>query len=105
MDHPQRLAHSGLALSQAALQEAWEEAGVKGATADTDPIGSYAYDKTMGSGLPMPVETLVYSVAVNGLENDFPEAGQRKRQWVTPQEAANMVDEPELKSILRVLPV
>jgi hypothetical protein len=53
----------------------------------------------------MPVETLVYSVAVNGLENDFPEAGQRKRQWVTPQEAANMVDEPELKSILRVLPV
>jgi hypothetical protein len=87
------------------LQEAWEEAGVKGATADTDPIGSYAYDKTMGSGLPMPVETLVYSVAVNGLENDFPEAGQRKRQWVTPQEAANMVDEPELKSILHVLPV
>ena len=86
-----------------AMQEAWEEAGVKDATADTDPIGSYAYNKTSGSGLPMPVETLVYSVDVTGLENDFPEAGQRKRQWVSPQEAANLVDEPELKSILRVL--
>ncbi|MCF2871063.1 NUDIX hydrolase [Octadecabacter sp. G9-8] len=94
----------GLASSQAALQEAWEEAGVKGATANSDPIGSYAYDKTMGSGLPMPVETLVYSVDVNGLENDFPEAGQRERRWVSPLEAANLVDEPELKSILRVLP-
>lgn len=94
----------GLASSQAALQEAWEEAGVKDATAGTDPIGSYAYDKTMGSGLPMPVETLVYPVAVTCLENDFPEAGQRQRRWVSPREAANLVDEPELKSILRVLP-
>jgi 8-oxo-dGTP pyrophosphatase MutT (NUDIX family) len=94
----------GLASSQAALQEAWEEAGVKDATAGSDPIGSYAYDKTMDSGLPMPVETLVYSVDVNGLESDFPEAGQRQRRWVSPLEAANLVDEPELKSILRVLP-
>ena len=90
----------GLASSQAALQEAWEEAGVKGATTKSDPIGSYGYDKTMGSGLPIPIETLVYSVSVNELENDFPEAGQRERRWVSPSEAANLVDEPELKSIL-----
>ncbi|MEN8839692.1 MAG: NUDIX hydrolase [Octadecabacter sp.] len=90
----------GLASSQTALQEAWEEAGVKGATAKSDPIGSYGYDKTMGSGLPIPIETLVYSVSVNELENDFPEAGQRERRWVSPSEAANLVDEPELKSIL-----
>ena len=90
----------GLASSQSALQEAWEEAGVKGATAKSDPIGTYGYDKTMGSGLPVPIETLVYSVSVNELENDFPEAGQRKRRWVSPSEAANLVDEPELKTIL-----
>jgi 8-oxo-dGTP pyrophosphatase MutT (NUDIX family) len=90
----------GLASSQAALQEAWEEAGVKDATAKSEPIGSYGYDKTMGSGLPVPIETLVYSVSVNELENDFPEAGQRKRRWVSPAEAASLVDEPELKSIL-----
>jgi 8-oxo-dGTP pyrophosphatase MutT (NUDIX family) len=93
----------GLACSQAALQEAWEEAGVKEATAKADPIGSYAYDKTMGSGLPVPVEALVYSVSVEGLEVEFPEAGQRELRWVTPTEAANLVDEPELKTILNVM--
>ncbi|MDE0968104.1 MAG: NUDIX hydrolase [Octadecabacter sp.] len=93
----------GLACSQAALQEAWEEAGVKDATAKDDPIGSYAYDKTMGSGLPVPVEALVYSVSVEGLEVVFPEAGQRELRWVTLTEAANLVDEPELKSILNVM--
>lgn len=93
----------GLASSQAALQEAWEEAGVKGAVAGSDPIGSYDYNKTTESGLPLPIETLVYPVAVNRLEADFPEVEQRKRQWVSPNEAANLVDEPELKSIIRVL--
>lgn len=93
----------GMASSQAALQEAWEEAGVKDATAKSDPIGRYAYNKTTGSGLPMPVEALVYAVNVNGLENDFPEAGQRERRWVSPREAAKLVDEPELQSILNIL--
>ena len=93
----------GLASSQAAMQEAWEEAGVKGDQVITDPIGRYGYDKTMDSGLPMPIETLVYPVEVDHLEADFPEAGQRERRWVTPSEAANLVDEPELKSIMRVL--
>ena len=91
----------GLASSQAALQEAWEEAGVKDATAASDPIGSYSYDKTLNSGLPLPVETLVYSVDVTDMASDFPEAGQRERRWVSPTEAANLVDEPQLKSILR----
>lgn len=90
----------GLASSQAALQEAWEEAGVKDATATSDPIGSYDYDKRMESGLPIPIETLVYSVSVSKLENDFPEVGQRELRWVSPSEAANLVDEPELKTIL-----
>lgn len=93
----------GLASPQAALQEAWEEAGVKEATSGADPIGTYGYDKITGSGLPLPVETLVYPVEVDALENDFPEAGQRERRWVSPTEAANLVDEPELKSILKVL--
>jgi hypothetical protein len=34
---------------------------------------------------------------------DFPEAHQRRRAWVSPREAANMVKEPGLQSILRGL--
>ena len=93
----------GLGSSQTALQEAWEEAGVQGTGASSDPIGSYASEKTLKRGLPLTVETLVYPVDVKDLASDFPEAGQRVRRWTTPSEAANLVDEPELKSILRIL--
>ncbi|WP_298262141.1 NUDIX hydrolase [uncultured Litoreibacter sp.] len=91
----------GLSSAQAAKQEAWEEAGVsKGALADT-AIGSYTYDKTLRGGLPVPVETHVYPLEVTNLKKDFPEAHQRKRKWVSTADAAGLVDESELKSILR----
>lgn len=93
----------GLASSEAALQEAWEEAGVEDATAEPASIGTYDYDKILDSGVALPVETEVFKVSVGGLAEEFPEVGQRKRRWVSPKQAAKMVDEPELKSILRVL--
>lgn len=93
----------GLNSCQAAVQEAWEEAGVEGAQVDAKSIGSYSYDKIMVGGLPVPVKALVYSVVVGSLATDFPEAGERTRRWATPQEAASLVDEPELQSILRVM--
>lgn len=89
----------GLKSNEAALQEAWEEAGVLNSQATTDPIGSYSYQKRQSSGLEIPVETLVFSVAVKELSEDFPEAHQRKRKWVKAEDAAEMVNEDELRSI------
>ena len=86
----------------AAMQEAWEEAGVREGNISAS-IGSYAYDKELSTGLPVPVETLVFPVEVTQLEDDFPEADQRRRKWVSPEKAANMVREPELQEILRTL--
>ncbi|QIE47313.1 NUDIX hydrolase [Pseudohalocynthiibacter aestuariivivens] len=91
----------GLNSPEAALQEAWEEAGVRGIAANDGPIGSYSYDKIMSAGLAVPVETLVYSVSVDEIETRFPEAHERRRQWMKPRVAAELVNEPELKSILR----
>lgn len=87
--------------SQSAMQEAWEEAGVREGTTETAAIGSYTYDKQQSSGWSFPVETMVYPVAVETLEDEFPEVKQRERKWVSPRDAANLVQEPELKSILR----
>ncbi|MFT4699676.1 MAG: hypothetical protein ACI90E_000342, partial [Yoonia sp.] len=67
----------------------------------TAAIGSYTYDKQQSSGWSFPVETMVYPVAVETLEDEFPEVKQRERKWVSPRDAANLVQEPELKSILR----
>lgn len=92
---------SGLKTSEAALQEAWEEAGVRNSKAPVQPIGTYTYDKVMRAGLPVPVETLVFPVNVKELSSDFPEASERKRKWVSPETAADLVREGELKEILR----
>lgn len=91
----------GLKSNETALQEAWEEAGVRNSKASAAPIGRYTYSKKKPSGLEVPVETLVYSVAVGDLASDFPEAHERTRKWVKASVAADMVAEPELQSIFR----
>ncbi len=83
----------------AALQEAWEEAGVRGELNET-PVGRYHYDKIAKGGHPIPVETMVYAVRVTELAEEYPEVGQRRREWTAPAEAARRVREPELKSLL-----
>ena len=86
---------------QSAMQEAWEEAGVREGTSIGDAIGSYTYEKRQNSGWSFPVETMVYPVSVEKIEDDFPEVKQRQRKWFRPAEAANLVHEAELKTILR----
>lgn len=85
----------------AALQEAWEEAGVRNGRVSGEAIGTYCYEKELSSGLPVPVETLVFPIEVHALEGEYPEASERRRKWVSPTRAANMVREPELQQILR----
>ncbi|MDF1728046.1 MAG: NUDIX hydrolase [Sulfitobacter sp.] len=88
---------------EAALQEAWEEAGVRRADIEEDPVGYYDYDKGLEDGDAVPVRAQVYLTKVRNLSNDYPEVEERERAWVSPQEAANLVDEPDLKEILRDL--
>ncbi|SLN29212.1 NUDIX domain protein [Falsiruegeria litorea R37] len=90
----------GLNGPETALQEAWEEAGVKDAHAQKSPIGRYNYDKVLSNGTSEPVETQVYKINVSELSDEYPEASQRQRQWMSAGEAANLVREPQLKAIL-----
>ncbi|WP_417726961.1 NUDIX hydrolase [Roseovarius sp.] len=85
----------------AAMQEAWEEAGVRSGRVTSEAVGIYCYEKELSTGLPVPVETLVFAVEVDKMEAEYPEVGERRRKWVTPAAAANMVQEPELQQILR----
>ena len=85
-------------LAEAALREAWEEAGVTGKV-DREPLGRFHYRKVGDGGLRCRVE--VFRVRVKALANDFPEAGERKRRWVSTKRAAPMVHEHELRALLR----
>ncbi len=91
----------GLNGPETALQEAWEEAGVRATAVQKDPVGQYSYDKVLDDGTAQQVVTSVYRIQVTDLADDYPEADQRERCWVSPQIAAERVQEPELRDLLR----
>ena len=85
---------------QAAAQEAYEEAGVVG-EARPETLGAYVYDKRLRDGSVQPVTVQVFALEVYVERLAFPEQGQRDKRWLAPAEAAELVDEPALKAILR----
>ena len=91
---------NGLKSYEAALQEAWEEAGVEGRAAP-EAIGSFSYMKMIGAKTLRPLRAEVYAVKVKSLAKRWPEAGERKRKWMSPKKAALKVVEPELAALLR----
>ncbi|MCG7622928.1 MULTISPECIES: NUDIX hydrolase [unclassified Epibacterium] len=91
---------AGKTSAESAVQEAWEEAGVAKSRFDETPLGCYSYDKRLDNGAVEPLETLVYAVEVQELQECFPEAHERSRSWMSPAEAATRVDEPELRDLL-----
>lgn len=89
----------GRSLGGAALQEAWEEAGVRGTAAD-NPVGCYRYEKNAGRRLCFPIDVQVYIITVDSLAKNFPERGQRRRRWFTPPEAARLIGEEGLRRVM-----
>ncbi len=85
--------------SQAAATEAFEEAGAKGRMHD-DCLGIYTYRKTMGKNGFLPCVVAVFPLRVKKLVDEYCEAGERKRKWVSAKKAARMVAEPDLAQIL-----
>ncbi|QPM91570.1 NUDIX hydrolase [Pseudooceanicola algae] len=95
---------TGYDAADTALEEAWEEAGIKQRSMKPIRIGRYHYDKRLDGGLPAATEVDVYAVEIDRLLDDYPEVGQRERRWVRPAEAARLVQEEELKTLLRQAP-
>jgi 8-oxo-dGTP pyrophosphatase MutT (NUDIX family) len=85
----------GLAPEAAAAQEAWEEAGVKGVTNPVS-LGRYGYHKCLSVEATVPCAVAVYGLRVIRLADQFPEAKERTRRWFRPDEAADLVHEPDL---------
>lgn len=85
-----------------AEREAFEEAGVKG-KADKESFGSYMYDKVMPGGMKVPCEVKVYLLRVQEMLENYPEKGTRRLEWVSCEEAAERVREPQLKRLFHLL--
>lgn len=87
--------------SAMAAREAYEEAGLKGAIGDK-PVGAYRYFKRLQRTFEL-IEVEVFLLEVTKEGRKWPEAGQRKRAWVSPAEAATLVVEPSLAVLLMEL--
>ena len=83
----------------AAAQEAFEEAGVRGRI-HQHPMGAYAYEKRLGSDTTEPVRVMVYLLEVREEVNRWPERTQRRREWMTATKAVKLVVETGLAEIL-----
>lgn len=90
---PKGVRELDLDAASSAAKEALEEAGIEG-DLSSEKIGTYRYEKWGGI---CTVE--VFSMAVHTSYDVWPES-YRDRSWFSPQEAADRVDEPELKRMI-----
>jgi 8-oxo-dGTP pyrophosphatase MutT (NUDIX family) len=89
-----------IGLGESAAREAYEEAGVRGEIRPDTPIGTYRYFKSMAWGtLDIGVDVFVLHVDLQA--EQWPEQAERETRWFSPEEAADLVVEPELAAILR----
>jgi uncharacterized protein len=91
---------AGMSTHAAAAVEAEEEAGVLGAACPT-PIGTYYYRKKRGNGASLMVGVEVFPVAVTSELKTWKEQDERERRWFSLADAADAVDEPDLKALIR----
>jgi 8-oxo-dGTP pyrophosphatase MutT (NUDIX family) len=85
---------------QAAAQEAFEEAGVRGRISPTN-CGSYGYLKISDKGKARPITVAVFALRVDQELSDWPERGERDRRWMTGAEACARAGEPDLVLVIQ----
>ncbi|MER8885268.1 NUDIX hydrolase [Mesorhizobium sp. M0482] len=84
---------------KAATIEAQEEAGVLGKTLK-QPAGTYHYWKRLANRF-VRVDVVVYLLEVTEELADWQESKRRQRAWLTPTDAAVLIDEPDLSTLVR----
>lgn len=84
---------------EAAAEEAREEAGLIGLV-DDEPIGSYIYRKRLDEGYEVPCHVFVYPMLVLQHRLDWPERAERSLKWCPLGEAAALVRDRDLSTLL-----
>jgi len=95
---PKGLIELHMNAAESAMNEAWEEAGIRGQVSET-AIGTYEYKKWGGT-----CHVEVFGLHVETLLQDWPEDSIRQRQWFSVTKAAERVREADLKQMILALP-
>ena len=95
---PKGIVEPGMTPAASATKEALEEAGIEGDAA-SEPLGTYRYEKWGGT-----CEVTVYPFRVGEEHEQWPEAGSRRRRWLSLRKAKRRVDIEGLHSLIARLP-
>jgi 8-oxo-dGTP pyrophosphatase MutT (NUDIX family) len=90
--------------ADAAVVEAFEEAGITGRIVVERKIGAYSYLKLQPSGMAAELKVKVFLMVVDDVLDDWPEREERVREWFSPGEASTLVAEPALAKLIRRAP-
>ena len=82
---------------EAAAQEAYEEAGLKGTIHDK-PIGKYSFKKFSSR-----YKVTLYPMEVTEILEDWPERDQRQRRKISLETANKMINDPAIRKLLAAL--
>ncbi len=91
---PKGVIEPGLSARASAKKEAHEEAGIEGSVLPR-PVGEYQYDKWNGS-----CRVQVFAMQVSRMHRSWEEE-DRRRKWVSPDKAANLIEKKELRNMLK----
>lgn len=84
----------------AAAREAWEEAGLLGEVEERS-IGHYTYLKRLDRNNSVACMVRIFPLQVRQMVKNYPENGQRRIKWFSPEKAARRVSETELAALIR----
>jgi 8-oxo-dGTP pyrophosphatase MutT (NUDIX family) len=90
----------GLSPHAAAALEAFEEAGIRG-DVDASALGHFNYIKRRKDGTGKMCCVDVFALKVETQAQNWPEKDERTTRWFSQAAAAEAVEEPELKALIR----
>jgi 8-oxo-dGTP pyrophosphatase MutT (NUDIX family) len=95
---PKGLIEPGLSPQNSALQEAYEEAGIRGHIVGEE-LGHYQYRKWGGICV-----VTVYPMNVSEILKSWPESSMRSRKWFKLENCLNKIREKDLRNLIETLP-
>ena len=87
--------------AKAALIEAWEEAGLSKTRGEPVFLTKFPSVKRRTKGPDLSTEIILFAVEAKKTKKRYPEAKERKREWLRPKKAAKICGEPALVPILK----
>ncbi|KQI68089.1 NUDIX hydrolase [Loktanella sp. 3ANDIMAR09] len=93
----------GLTDAEAAMQEAWEEAGVRKGSVSRKPVAKFLGAKRFSDGRQVPAKIKVYAIRVRETARKYPEHKRRDRRWVSLPKAAKLLSDKGFRKALKAL--